>query len=114
MNKSRVLTPRHAAGRRSFLLSAALGPAGALLAAGRAEAAEWGPIEKANVKIVNDFCAAISMPHTLVRSVEDFPAALQAALAAEGPQLVEVDMCAIGPFAESFSGPPAGAAGNKV
>jgi acetolactate synthase-1/2/3 large subunit len=24
---------------------------------------------------------------------------------------VEVDMCAIGPFAEAFAGPPAGAAG---
>jgi acetolactate synthase-1/2/3 large subunit len=60
------------------------------------------------------FCRAISMPHTVVRSVEDFPAALDAALAADGPQVVEVDMVAIGPFAQSFSGPPAGAAGNKV
>ena len=60
------------------------------------------------------FCRAIGMPHTIVRSVEDFPAALDAALAADGPQVVEVDMVAIGPFAESFSGPPAGAAGNKV
>jgi acetolactate synthase-1/2/3 large subunit len=60
------------------------------------------------------FCQAIAMPHSLVRSVEDFPAALDAALAADGPQVVEVDMVAIGPFAESFSGPPAGAAGNKV
>ena len=60
------------------------------------------------------FCAAISMPHRVVRSVDDFPAALDAALAADGPQVVEVDMCTIGPFAQSFSGPPAGAAGNKV
>jgi limonene-1,2-epoxide hydrolase len=60
MNSSRELTSQHEAGRRSFLLSAALGSAGALLAGGRAEAAEWGQIEKANVKIVNDFCAAIS------------------------------------------------------
>jgi acetolactate synthase-1/2/3 large subunit len=60
------------------------------------------------------FCAAISMPHRVVRNVEDFPAALEAALEAPGPQVVEVDMVAIGPFAESFSGPPAGAAGNKV
>ena len=34
------------------------------------------------------------------------------ALAERGPQLVEVDMTAIGPFAESFAGPPAGAAGS--
>jgi acetolactate synthase-1/2/3 large subunit len=50
----------------------------------------------------------------VVRDVEDFPAALEAALEASGPHVVEVDMVAIGPFAESFSGPPAGAAGNKV
>ena len=29
-----------------------------------------------------------------------------------GPQIVEVDMHAIGPFAEAFAGPPAGAAGS--
>jgi acetolactate synthase-1/2/3 large subunit len=34
------------------------------------------------------------------------------ALSASGPQLVEVDMVAIGPFAKSFAGPPAGAAGS--
>lgn len=61
MNNSTVVTSPHEAGRRCFLFSAALGSAGALLATGRAEAAEWGPIEKANVKIVNDFCDAISM-----------------------------------------------------
>jgi acetolactate synthase I/II/III large subunit len=33
-------------------------------------------------------------------------------LSAAGPQLLEVDMTAIGPFAESFAGPPAGAAGS--
>jgi acetolactate synthase-1/2/3 large subunit len=42
--------------------------------------------------------------------VEDFAPALDRALAASGPQLVEVDMVAIGPFAEAFAGPPAGAA----
>ncbi|MDR5654200.1 thiamine pyrophosphate-binding protein [Ruixingdingia sedimenti] len=60
------------------------------------------------------FCRSIGMPHAVVRDVADFPAALDAALAAAGPQVVEVDMIAIGPFAQSFSGPPAGAAGNKV
>lgn len=58
------------------------------------------------------FCRSIGMPHRLVDDLEGFPAALDAALAAEGPQLLEVDMCAIGPFAQAFSGPPAGAAGN--
>jgi acetolactate synthase-1/2/3 large subunit len=56
-------------------------------------------------------CASIGLPHRVVRDVAEFPAALDAALAAEGPQMVEVDMVAIGPFAESFAGPPAGAAG---
>jgi acetolactate synthase I/II/III large subunit len=59
-------------------------------------------------------CASIGLPHRVVRDVDDFAAALDAALSADGPQFLEVDMIAIGPFAESFSGPPAGAAGNKV
>jgi acetolactate synthase-1/2/3 large subunit len=57
------------------------------------------------------FCASIGMPHVKVDDVARFEAALQAALEAEGPQLIEVDMIAIGPFAEAFAGPPAGAAG---
>jgi len=61
MKKSTMRTSRQESGRRSFLWSAALGSAGALLAPGVADAAEWGPTEKANVKIVNDFCAAVSM-----------------------------------------------------
>lgn len=59
-------------------------------------------------------CASIGLPHTRISDVDAFAAALDAALAAPGPQLIEVDMIAIGPFAETFSGPPAGAAGNKV
>ncbi|MDG1432255.1 MAG: thiamine pyrophosphate-binding protein [Paracoccaceae bacterium] len=57
--------------------------------------------------------AAIDMPHQRVQNVEDFPDAFDATLKAEGPSLIEVDMIAIGPFAESFAGPPAGAAGSK-
>jgi acetolactate synthase-1/2/3 large subunit len=59
-------------------------------------------------------CASIGLPHRVVRDVADFGAALDAALSTSGPQMIEVDMVTIGPFAESFSGPPAGAAGNKV
>lgn len=55
------------------------------------------------------FCNVISMPCSVVRTVDDFPAALDVA---NGAHVGEVD--AIGPFSESFSGPPAGAAGNKV
>ncbi len=57
-------------------------------------------------------CAALGLPHSRVSRVADFAAALDAALARSGPQLVEVDMVSIGPFAESFAGPPAGAAGS--
>jgi acetolactate synthase I/II/III large subunit len=56
--------------------------------------------------------AALGLPHQRVSRVEDFDQALARALSAGGPQLVEVDMAAIGPFAESFAGPPAGAAGS--
>lgn len=57
------------------------------------------------------FCGSIAMPHTRVADVEAFGAALDAALDRDGPCLIEVDMVAIGPFAEAFAGPPAGAAG---
>ena len=58
-------------------------------------------------------CQAVGMAHRRVSDVAEFPAALDAALAASGPQMIEIDMIAIGPFAESFAGPPAGAAGGK-
>jgi acetolactate synthase-1/2/3 large subunit len=57
-------------------------------------------------------CQAMGLPHARVSRTEDFAAALDAALAAPGPRMIEVDMVAIGPFAESFAGPPAGAAGS--
>lgn len=56
-------------------------------------------------------CASIGMKHTRIDAIADFEAALDAALAEDGPSLIEIDMVAIGPFAESFAGPPAGAAG---
>ena len=59
-------------------------------------------------------CASIKMPHVVVRDVAQFAEALDTALSAPGPRLIEVDMLSIGPFGETFSGPPAGAAGNKV
>lgn len=58
--------------------------------------------------------ASIGMAHSVVRRVEDFAPALAVALEAQGPHLLEVDMVAIGPFAESFAGPPAGAAGKSA
>jgi acetolactate synthase-1/2/3 large subunit len=58
-------------------------------------------------------CRAVGLPHQRIADVEHFPTALDRALAAPGPQLIEIDMVSIGPFAESFAGPPAGAAGGR-
>jgi len=60
------------------------------------------------------FCASIGMPHRVIASVDEFAEAFEEAVAVEGPKVIEVDMCAIGPFAQAFSGPPAGAAGNRT
>jgi acetolactate synthase-1/2/3 large subunit len=57
--------------------------------------------------------AALALPYRRVSQIDEFEPALDGALSAPGPQLVEVDMSAIGPFAESFAGPPAGAAGSS-
>jgi len=57
-------------------------------------------------------CASVGLPHRRVSDVAEFDDALDAAMAAEGPNMIEIDMLAIGPFAESFAGPPAGAAGS--
>lgn len=59
-------------------------------------------------------CQSIDMPHVRVARIEDFPQALDDTLGQSGPAVVEVDMVSIGPFAESFAGPPAGAAGGKT
>ncbi|WP_071675577.1 thiamine pyrophosphate-binding protein [Nioella nitratireducens] len=66
---------------------------------------------KVAVPTFDGFCASIGMPHSKVTSVDAFAEAFDTAMAADGPQVLEVDMCAIGPFAEAFAGPPAGAAG---
>ena len=52
------------------------------------------------------FCKAIGMPHRVISDVADFPTAFDEAVAADGPQLIEIDMCAIGPFNEAFAGAP--------
>lgn len=54
---------------------------------------------------------AIGLKHEKIDRIEAFTDRLDAALAVKGPIMLEVDMCAIGPFAQSFAGPPAGAAG---
>ncbi len=56
-------------------------------------------------------CQSVALPHERVADVKNFAAALDRALAVQGPCLIEIDMTAIGPFSQSFAGPPAGAAG---
>jgi acetolactate synthase-1/2/3 large subunit len=56
-------------------------------------------------------CKAIGLPHSRIARIDDFDSAFSDALGSRGPRMIEIDMVAIGPFAESFAGPPAGAAG---
>ncbi len=56
-------------------------------------------------------CRSVGLPHARVTHIEAFEPALDRAIAAAGPQMIEVDMTAIGPFGQKFAGPPAGAAG---
>jgi acetolactate synthase I/II/III large subunit len=56
-------------------------------------------------------CQSVGLPHERVARIDDFAGALDRAIAAAGPRMIEVDMVAIGPFGQSFAGPPAGAAG---
>ena len=56
-------------------------------------------------------CRSVGLPHERVSKIADFDAALDRALGEPGPRMIEIDMVAIGPFGQSFAGPPAGAAG---
>ncbi len=54
---------------------------------------------------------AIGLSHIKLTSLDGFEAELDRAIATPGPHMIEIDMLSIGPFAQSFGGPPAGAAG---
>lgn len=58
-------------------------------------------------------CKAVGMAHRRVDKIEEFPDVFDKTLNRKGPAFVELDMTVIGPFAQSFAGPPAGAAGNN-
>lgn len=58
-------------------------------------------------------CRSIGLAHRGVSRVQDFASALDDALAQSGPIMLEIEMTKIGPFAEQFAGPPAGAAGGN-
>jgi acetolactate synthase-1/2/3 large subunit len=57
-------------------------------------------------------CRSVGLPHERISVVNDFAAAFERALGSQGPHMIEIDMVRIGPFAQSFAGPPAGAAGS--
>ena len=58
--------------------------------------------------------ASFGLPYAKVAVVDEFGQVFDRAFAAPGPFLIEVDMTAIGPYAEPFGGPPAGAAGRPA
>ncbi len=59
------------------------------------------------------FARSMELPHDCVADIRDFEATFDRAMARPGPTLIEIDMLAIGPYAEAFGGPPAGAAGGS-
>lgn len=59
-------------------------------------------------------CQSIGLAHNKIASESEFAPALDAALNEKGPVMIEVDMRSIGPFAQPFAGPPAGAAGKTT
>ena len=51
-------------------------------------------------------CQSLDIPYWSIDSAADLSVALERAFEAEGPALIEVDMSAIGEFAQAFAGPP--------
>ena len=58
-------------------------------------------------------CKSIGMAYRQVIAIDDFADTFDDTLDSTGPVMVEVKMTSIGPFAEAFVGPPAGAAGQS-
>jgi acetolactate synthase-1/2/3 large subunit len=59
-------------------------------------------------------CASVGLPHERITDIATFDDVFARAMAAPGPRMIEIDMVAIGPFSQSFAGPPAGAAGKPA
>ena len=55
-------------------------------------------------------CGSVGIPHERVSKIDQFTAAFERAIQTPGPRMIEIDMVSIGPFSQSFAGPPAGAA----
>jgi acetolactate synthase-1/2/3 large subunit len=79
--------------------------------------AQYGGRHHYLLKVHPDFgqlAGSLGLPHRRVAHADDFTAAFDSALATPGPIMLELDMISIGPFAQAFGGPPAGAAGKAV
>lgn len=50
-------------------------------------------------------CQSLAIPHRIVKGAGDFASAFAEMLAVPGPSIVEIDMAAVGDFAERFHGP---------
>lgn len=57
---------------------------------------------------------AMGLAHERISQISVFKERFDAALQTPGPLMLEIDMPAIGPYAERFGGPPAGAAGGSA
>ena len=53
-----------------------------------------------------EVCAAVGVPYMRLENLDNAAGALSEAAAVDGPALVEVDMAAVGDFAQPFAGPP--------
>ena len=58
-------------------------------------------------------CRAVGLAHQRVADIAEFGSVFERALAMPGPYMIEIDMERIGSFSQRFSGPPAGAAGQR-
>jgi acetolactate synthase-1/2/3 large subunit len=58
-------------------------------------------------------CRAVGLAHQRVADIAEFGSVFERALVMPGPYMIEIDMERIGPFSQRFSGPPAGAAGQR-
>ncbi|MGB6535371.1 MAG: thiamine pyrophosphate-binding protein [Xanthobacteraceae bacterium] len=59
-------------------------------------------------------CQAVGVAHQRIVDIAQFEAVFARALTLSGPYMIEIDMERIGPFAQRFAGPPAGAAGQSA
>lgn len=51
-------------------------------------------------------CDAVGLPHRLVSDLGEAASAIEDGIRSDGPNVIEIDMGAVGPFARAFAGPP--------